>query len=474
MSAGIVLALAVLVAPSGAARSTPGFASPVYVDAQLAGGEPAVIADPRSGTLIYAAHAGETHTDAAGLLALGTTTGNLSAQRDQVLMWTSRDSGRTWKRLVDVAGFAPSPTATIGFSDPDLAVDAGGRVYGTAINPGPNGLFSTADAGATWTGTPDCHEGDRPFLAAGRAGQAFLVTGSDTEGQVLTASLDGGASCQTTSVAAAGSATDPSTWQGAGKPVYDPAGDALLLGSVTALDTGQVALGVARLDHPGTAWPHPPAAMTPGGTVARAFLVGRWPSVAVDDRGTVLMAWDAARTAVSPSCALGSSVAPSVIQLAVSHDHARTWSAPVTLARPRGTALWPWVVAGRAGRAFVAWYEYDQPVNPYCAGATSALRVRGAFLDVRRGVRAQVLEVSGRPVHRGALCSGVGCIALGEDRRMGDLFTASLDARGCVLVATGDTMALDPTTGQPAAWSHPVVIRQDRGPSLTTGAPCRA
>jgi hypothetical protein len=50
-------------AGSGSARQAAGvgFGIPVYVDQQLAGGEPEVIADTLHGKLVYTAHEGTTH-----------------------------------------------------------------------------------------------------------------------------------------------------------------------------------------------------------------------------------------------------------------------------------------------------------------------------------------------------------------------------------------------------------------------------
>ena len=53
--------------------------------------------------------------------------------------------------------------------------------------------------------------------------------------------------------------------------------------------------------------------------------------------------------------------------------------------------------------------------------------------------------------------------------RLGDYLTNALDPRGCVMIATGDTMSPDPITGQDRAWSLPLFVQQDAGPSLMHG-----
>ena len=74
-------------------------------------------------------------------------------------------------------------------------------------------------------------------------------------------------------------------------------------------------------------------------------------------------------------------------------------------------------------------------------------------------------------MHFGTVCQGgTTCVATGQDRRLGDFFTNALDARGCVLVATGDTRLTDPTTGMPYPTARPLFIRQSAGPSLRWSA----
>src|SRR5256885_5884449 len=92
-------------------------------------------------------------------------------------MWTSSDDGASWQRVVFPAGFSTNPAENTGFSDPDLTIDPGGRVYNTGIDLVNDALFSTRDGGKSWDkGTANCHDGDRPWLAAGAKGQVFMAT----------------------------------------------------------------------------------------------------------------------------------------------------------------------------------------------------------------------------------------------------------------------------------------------------------
>src|SRR5438270_11452031 len=69
-----------------------GFAA-TYVDSQLAGGEPTVMADPVHGTIIYTSHEGTTHLYRNGLV---TPFDFGSNYRNQVNVWTSTDNGVSW------------------------------------------------------------------------------------------------------------------------------------------------------------------------------------------------------------------------------------------------------------------------------------------------------------------------------------------------------------------------------------------
>src|SRR3954447_26908542 len=122
----LALVFAAAVAPAAATAAGPqiGFDKPVYVDQELAGGEPILYADNLHGTLVYTAHEGTTHLYRVGFTApLGDT--NLAGNyRNQVLIWTSKDGGATWQRVdFNQSGFRTDPTKNTGFSDPALTQD---------------------------------------------------------------------------------------------------------------------------------------------------------------------------------------------------------------------------------------------------------------------------------------------------------------------------------------------------------------
>jgi hypothetical protein len=146
------------------------------------------------------------------------------------------------------------------------------------------------------------------------------------------------------------------------------------------------------------------------------------------------------------------------------------WTPRYAVAHPGTTVLWPWIAAGTPGNVSVVWYQYDRPTpNPDQAtkGNVSVMDANVFGLGTRHVTKA-VANAAGRPVHVGGICQGgTACVATGQDRRLGDYFTNWLDGRGCVIIATGDTMTPDAVTGQERAWATPIFLRQDGGKSLT-------
>src|SRR3954463_14596768 len=118
LAALIAAALMVLPATAGAAGPAIGSDKPVFVDSQLAGGEPLVFADYKHGTIIYSSHEGTTHLYRPGFTAPLGDLNFAGNYRNQVNIWVSKDDGTTWQRTVfGQTGFATDPTKNTGFSD---------------------------------------------------------------------------------------------------------------------------------------------------------------------------------------------------------------------------------------------------------------------------------------------------------------------------------------------------------------------
>src|SRR5436305_1755604 len=208
-AAVVGVCLVALAGGSASAAKTPpvGFGTPIYVDRDLAGGEPTVMADQLHGTLVYTSHEGTTHLYRDGLIS--SPWGDFSFVSNycnQVNVWTSPDGGVNWFRDRYLGSPCPtSPAINTGFSDPDLTMDAGGRMYNTGIDLANDALFSSIDGGRTWDkGNADCHDGDRPWLAGGKADQVCPATdpiAGRGSGHQVFVSNDAGNSCAATAIA---------------------------------------------------------------------------------------------------------------------------------------------------------------------------------------------------------------------------------------------------------------------------------
>src|SRR5881398_2893913 len=364
LAVGVVLGLAalagVLAARGSAVTPGPTFAPPVYVDQDLAGGEPEVFADAQHGTLIYTAHEGTTHLYRDGIVS--SPWGDFSFVTNycnQVNVWTSSDGGVNWFRDRYLGSPCPTnPAINTGFSDPDLTQDAGGRLYDTGIDLANDALFSSADGGQTWDkGTADCHDGDRPWLAGGQAGQVFLATdtveGSGSGHQVFV-SNDGGNTCSTTAIDDNGSLADGGSWSAFGKLYYDKLNGSVVEPAIFQHGDGSFGVGISTMPAGGSKF-------TPHEGFRGTSMYAHWPAIAIDKGGVVYVVWDTddRQAGTSGGCNGDATPAPNSIMMISTRDLGKTWTAPVTVAHPGTRVLWPWIAAGDAGKVSVIWYQTE-------------------------------------------------------------------------------------------------------------------
>jgi len=456
-----VVALGAAAAPGFGSTAKVHFAKPVVVDAHLAGGEPSIYWDPRHQDFIYTSHEGTTHTFRDGLGGVGGTADFTTNYRNQVNIWTSKN-GKSWSRVdLSGTGFEASPASNTGFSDPDLTQDAGGRIYNTGIDLVNDALFSSPDGGRTWDrGTVNCHDGDRPWLAAGPKDTVWLATDPNSGEHSVYESTDGGSSCGTTGIA------DPG---GAGKLFYDNFANKALHGAlIEPVPNVRGGIGVGILRNAVKAFKSGTGAFHQYFAAPTQGEITHFPSLALDSAGNLYLTW-----ADYPGGTHGNG--KNTIWLTSSKDGVH-WTPRYAVAHPGTTVLWPWAVAGKPGNVSVVWYQYDRPTPNPDQATTGNVSVMNAnvFGVGTSHVRSYVTNASGRPVHVGGICQGgTTCVATGQDRRLGDYFTNWIDANGCVIIATGSTAYADPVTGTEKAWATPIFLHQDGGPSLT-GHACGA
>ena len=204
-------------------------------------------------------------------------------------------------------------------------------------------------------------------------------------------------------------------------------------------------------------------------------MFAHWPALAIDASDNYYLVWDTDdRTpGTTGGCGGGLSPAPNSIKMAVSSDHGLSWRT-FTVSRP-GTArvLWPWVVAGDRGKVSVVWYQLDGLEDPDCQPANTFVYEAQIFGASGSTPSMTIVNTAGRSIHYGTICQGgTACVATGQDRRLGDLFTNAIDQRGCVVIATADTMLTDPVTGGPLPTARPLFIHQNAGPTLIGNGQC--
>jgi hypothetical protein len=457
----------------GAGTSGPaiGFGTPTYVDTSHAGGEPVILNSGTKGTLVYTSHQGTTHLYRDGIVSSPDAFAQfLLADCNQVYVWYSTNGGASWTRVTTFDTSCTS-TKTTGFSDPDLTQDQSGLVYDTGINLVNDSIFASPDGGKTWpTGTPNCHDGDRPWLAGGTANQVFM--GTDTVENVLSHQVFEGTvdslglvTCSLTGVAD----TDGVTYTGDGKLAYDRHNGNLVEPAIFFDANGKVnGVGVSVAQ----SWGQP---FLPHLAATGTTLFAHWPALAIDAADNYYLVWDTddRTSGTSGGCGGAENPAPNSVMMAVSSDHGQTWRT-TTVAHPGSVrVLWPWVVAGDRGKVSVVWYQLDRLADPDCQPANTFVYDAQIFGADGSTPSISVVNASGRSIHYGTICQGgTNCVATGQDRRLGDFFTNAIDQRGCVVIATGDTMLMDPMTGGPLPTARPLFIRQNIGPTLVGGGQC--
>jgi hypothetical protein len=460
----IAIAAALAMATAAPAAAAPvRFAKPVFVDHALAGGEPLVITDTKHHTLIYTAHEGTTHLYRNGIVNPVDFVANY---RNQVNIWVSTNDGRTWTR-VDFAGtgFDQPPTQNTGFSDPDLTMDEGGRVYNTGIDLANDALFSTGNGGYNWDrGTAQCHDGDRPWLAGGRKDEVFM--GTNTQEGVIShqifQSTDGGNTCSLTGIPNGGTLPDGTSYSGDGKLLYDHHNGRLMEPVVFSNGSKTLGVGVAT-------WKRGQASFSKPVTVAKTTLFAHWPALAIDSADNAYLVWDTdpRKPGTSGGCNGNETELPNAIQMSASRDFGKTWSKPINVAKPAGKKVyWPWIVAGNAGKVSVVWYQTNKVVDLDCTAAKTSVYNATILNATSRHPTAHVVNAAGRVIHENFVCQGgTTCVATGQDRRLGDFFTNAIDPRGCVLIASGDT-TVKGIGGTERPTSLPIFMRQNSGPGL--------
>jgi hypothetical protein len=429
------------------------FDPPSYIDTKRAGGEPVSIV-AQDGSIIVSAHAGSTHVYKDPNAAPGA--GDfLIGYSNQTLHWRSTDGGKTWKYIgafgqdlpAGQGQFGPHTAQSTGFSDPDLAIDQGGRIYDVEINLANDAVFSSVDDGQSYPhGHPFVAPGDRPWLTALEADEIVLYVNSfSPTGKSLQISRDGGLTWTKLP-------SPPVT----SKSVNDPLNpDDGMIGPV---GLGQFAISA----NDGQSWER--YDFGPLGNASQFFGV-----VAADSAGNVYQAAAGGYNQWNDTNPNGE-VSFTYYERATGDVNEEK----IVIPTPPGDAMWPWIIAGDDGRAAVVWYQNlaGAPTKFYAFAAVTH-NAHGTDVVCSDGSTKHVppqftvVNASQRPIHEGHIClDGTACNANpsfdGGDRRLGDFFSVNFDHNGDLFIVSGDTQLKSPTGGKKPV-GNPIFIKQSGG-----------
>jgi hypothetical protein len=427
------------------------FAEPKLIDENRAGGEPVSIV-AEDGSISVSAHAGTTHIYKAPDAVPGAQDFAVGYW-NQTLNWRSTDGGDTWEYVGLLGtGQGPHSITSTGFSDPDFAIDQAGNIYNVEIDLANIAVFSSPDDGQSYPiANAYAWAGDRPWLTALEDNEVFLYVNLPKQ---MLKSSDGGI----TWVPLTGSF--PVTSKSVPDPL-DPEGNTM----IGPVGLGRFAIGTENDDpvQPEITWETKNFGPREGDATQFFGVVG------VDNAGNVYQATAGGYRGANDTSADG---VVSFMYYERAKD--RPNPEPIGIPTPPGDALWPWIIAGDDGRAAVVWYQnLDGEPNKFYIYAAVTHNAYGTTVTCSDGTkkdvppRFTVLNVSGDPIHIGAIClSGTTCNANpsfeGGDRRLGDFFTVNFDLDGNLFIASADTTPPNPLGG-PKPVGNPIFIKQKSG-----------
>jgi len=367
-------------------------------------------------------------------------------------LWSSGDGGLTWRR-----GF-PTPTSDAGTDhgpsgvsagrNTAVAVDAGGNVYVAELWLGNIATFVSQDTGETWRWSPASTPGtpeslfNRPWMAYSPAHDALFANyyaGGDL--WLARADLDGPAGANAGLLladarvyASQNVACLPVPEQtcahddvlgfpggtygrlrAPGRPAIDP-GDGTIYLPLSHGTPGE-GMRAAVSEDGGRSFRYATVPQSGMGTDAsgRAFTEAMHPAAAVDEAGNAYLTW-VERTEEGGY----------VVVLSSSSDRGETWSPPLPVSDgTSGTAVFPAIAAGAAGRVAVGWYgapDFRGEPGGAPAGTTWEVDVAVTLNGDQTSPSFEVARMD-EGFHQGSIrTASVG------DGRLGDFFDLKVEA----------------------------------------------
>lgn len=341
-------------------------------------------------------------------------------------VWGSTDGGASFGKFVNGPFDSPSGVETSG--DASLAQDADGVLYLAGLDvqdPAPRTVLPvqvSSDGGHSWALTQllpgssglDC---DRQWMGARGHGEAIYTANCATE--VVYRTTNGGASW-TGPISVANDLCIPGPVANAANGdwlfLYDDCGSVILMRSADGISWTRTIVGARS-----------------GGI--------HFPVVASDAAGTLYAAWDNCVGIQNSECR---------VYATHSADGGAHWTTPQAVSPTGVIAIYPWIVAGAAGKVDLAYYQESvtEPVRiADLAPPTMKWDVMLAqSLNANATTPSWTRVVAAAGFHQGSICTtGLACVGpqnLGVlnaptpfDRRVYDFFEVRADAQGNALIA---------------------------------------
>lgn len=311
-------------------------------------------------------------------------------------VYKSVDDGTTWERIA-------TPVEPMPNFDPDLAVDADGTIWFSALWIGCTSVGVSRDLGETWTMNPvacNAPVSDRQYVIPTKGGEAYLYSHQlPTFWQMAAKTTDYGRTWVPTGL------VEPPTnnllvkegtgWGGGG--FWNNATGSIFLTWTYFKDgplgSGGWSPGYAVTRDGGKSWQMGEAKGMGGDPLGLGLVVG-----AADQAGNVYLAWGEDH---------GGDVG---IYLAVSTDDGATWRDPVRVDAGAGSNVFPAITAMAPGKVAIAYYQSDDKAAP--SDVKGAWNVTLAWTD--DALAAQPVfrhaNLTERPVKEGPICiNGTAC-----------------------------------------------------------------
>ena len=416
-------------------------------------------------------------------------------------LWRSTDGGRTFKWVPAAAPYNGKLTTCVGGGDTEIAVDTTGSLYFIDLTLANFSVGRTDDRGQTILG--DCTAVlstlvDRQWYAVRgdpkAGGSLYLASNEVAQGTPDPACLENNQLVMYRSPASDIAGPTAGLVFAPAEKISAPCTEGIMGNNVVSPTTGAIfiphddnsfnSILIARcVDVPFTTKPSGlECVQRPIAEFPDAKTAGLFPTMAIDNAGTLYVAWQQAPVTGAYDEATDTDdrivTGDTKIYLSKSTDEGETWSPPQVVPTPGlHHNVYTWTVAGDAGRLGIAWYGTTSTSEPGTApNGNTQLPEEVSGPDTVQGVWnlyytmttdggatwTTPVIASDHHIRRGPLFTFLGGGNQGGGRRaLGDFINLRMGPQGEAMISYGDGTNIIGDIGP-----HAMFARQNGGPSL--------